>query len=191
MNNIEQFSLYTAQILDILFESFPVPCNLDRSEITKEYLRFDKHESLKKLKNEEKSLKIHLDAFEAFQECFEEDVSDTKDEISKELHPIKDKVTKLEENKKSDNDKQQSILNGTIEFLSDEGLIKVVSPGKYRLTSKSFSHLNREFKNSSIKTDDSSYIKAIKSIFPKSANAAEKVAIGVAIKVIPEFLGIS
>jgi len=70
-----------------------------------------------------------------------------------------------------------------------EDLVREAESGGYVLTAKAFSHLNKGFENGAIKDEDSTYIKAIKSIF--SSDTAKKISIGLATMVIPSLLGIS
>ena len=182
MNNIEQFSLYTAKIFDVLYGNFPVPTSIDENEIISEYLLFDKHEELKELQHKKNLAELLVHSF---------DEEEQKKEISAKLPVIQANCDDLESEKTEEQKKQKKIYQGTINFLIAESLIHVCSHGGYRLTSKSFSHLNKTFKDGTIEGDDSSYIVAIKNIFSQTSSISKDVAVGVAINVIPKILGYS
>jgi len=181
MDNIEQFSLYTAKIFNELYESFPIPVNIDRYEMISECLLFDKDNELQDLKS-----KKDMASF-----LIEMGHNDTTDKIKEKLPSIEEKHSELESEKQSEIYHQTEIFNNTLEFLVSEGLVRIPDSGGYVLTAKSFSHLNKSFSNGALNDEESSYIKTIKSIFSRSAGISEKIGIGVAVKVIPPLLGIS
>jgi hypothetical protein len=84
---------------------------------------------------------------------------------------------------------QESIYKGTLDFLISENLIKNIPHDVYRLTSKSFAHLNKTFKEGKVESEESSYIVAIKKLFTHTSSMSKKVAVGVAIHMIPKLLG--
>jgi len=185
MQNSEQFSLYTAKIFEILFENFPVPVGLDRQDIIDEYLCFNEHESLKELR-------VKRDFADLVNMSPEGSLDNELKQKAIEIYPeLEESVYDLEDKKRTDKQQQLQILDGTIDFLLEEGFIISPPSRGYRLTSKSFSHLNKTFKKGKVESEDGSYISTIKSIFSKSSDVTEKVAIGVAVKVIPTLLGIS
>ena len=86
MKNIEQFSLYTAKIFDVLYENFPVPVSLDEQKIISEYLVFDKHEELK-------SLKLKKDIAEISKIADQEQLNN---KIKEKLPKINNEISKIE-----------------------------------------------------------------------------------------------
>ena len=146
MNNIEQFSLYTAKIFDVLYEEFPVPSGLDTNGIITEYLQFYEHEELKKLH-------LQKDFCEIVEQAGDKEL---KKKMLEKKPVIKENSYALESKKRDDQYKQESIYQGTLDFLISEGLIQVCPRGGYRLTAKSFSHLNKTFTDG--KVGSSSYI---------------------------------
>ncbi len=178
MNNIEQFSLYTAKIFEELYDSFPIPKGLDHDKAISDCLSFDKHKELEDLKNKQDIAQLLIDIGHEDAERIEGKLSEFKHEYST-----------LETEKRSEIRLQKAILNSTLEFLLSEGLVREAESGGYVLTAKAFSHLNKGFEGGVIKDEDSTYIKAIKRIF--SADTAQKIGVGLATKVIPSLLGIS
>ncbi|MDO6569096.1 hypothetical protein Q4561_18645 [Alteromonas sp. 1_MG-2023] len=178
MNNIEQFSLYTAKIFEELYDSFPIPKGLDQDKAISDCLSFAKHEELQDLKNKK-------DIAELLIVIGHEDA----ERIEGKLSELKHGHSALENEKYSEIYLQKAIFKSTLEFLLSEGLVREAKSGGYVLTAKAFSHLNKGFENGGIKDEDSTYIKAIKSIF--STDTAQKIGVGLAIKVVPSFLGIS
>ncbi|WP_136799995.1 hypothetical protein [Desulfosediminicola ganghwensis] len=182
MDNIEQFSIYTAKIFEILYQKFPVPCSIDRMTIISDYLCFDK-------KDELKELKIKKDMAELLEHSYSEKLreKDFKEKIEKS----KEQWREVEEERHNDERVQLEIYQGTIEFLLAENLISTCHQGGYRLTSKSFSHLNKKFKEGKLENEASSYIGAIKNIFSNTTAISKDVSVGVAVNIIPKLLGIS
>lgn len=185
MHNSEQFSLYTAKIFDILFESFPVPVGLDRQDIINEFLSFNDHKTLLELR-------IKKDVADILNILPNDKIDGELKQKTRDIYPkLEENISELEDRERSDKQQQLQILDGTLDFLKEEGFIISPRSGGYRLTSKSFSHLNKTFKKGKVESEDSSYITTIKSIFSKGSDVTEKVSIAVAVKVIPTLLGIS
>lgn len=177
MNNIELFSLYTAKILKELYDSFPIPINIDQHKMITDCLQFDKHEELQNLKH--KNVIGNL-------------LNETGKISNIEKHLQNQEEYSVLENERGEEIRYQTnIFNSTLEFLISENLIRNPESGGYVLTAKAFSHLNKNFVNGKLNDEESSYIKTIKNIFSRTAGATEKIGIGVAVKVIPSLLGIS
>ena len=103
MNNIEQFSLYTAKIFNELYNSFPIPVNIVQSEIILDCLLFNKDDELQ-------ALKIKLDVSSL--------LSEMGDHSKLELLPsISEKHDELDSEKKSEIEYQTKIFKNTLEFL--------------------------------------------------------------------------
>jgi hypothetical protein len=181
MDNIEQFSLYTAKVFEELYDSFPVPVSINRHKMISTCLLFNKDEELKKLKLKEvfSNLLVELKP------------NGKEQELEEKLPLIKQMRSDLEHEKNSEISIQTTLFNSTLDFLISEGLVRIPESGGYVLTAKAFSHLNKNFNNGALTNGDSSYIKAIKSIFSHTVDATEKISIGIAVKVIPQLLGIS
>lgn len=179
MNNIEQFSLYTAKIFEVLYEEFPVPVGLDTNGIIAEYLQFYEHEELKKLH-------LQKDFSEIIEQAGDKEL---KQKILEKQPRIKENLHVLESKKRDDQYKQESIYDGTLDFLVSEDLIQACPHGGHRLTAKSFSHLNKTFIKG--KVESSSYIATIKNIFSQTSSMSKEVAVGIAVNVIPKLLGIN
>jgi hypothetical protein len=184
MKNIDQFSIYSAKIFDVLYESFPVPTRLNENDIISEYLIFNKHKELK-------DLTLEKDIAELADSPELADIVDREKISSKIISELKNEIWEIEKEENDDLNNQKSIFKGTLDFLVSEGLVLNQSPGSYRLTAKSFSHLSKTFEKGNIKSQDSSYISTIKRLLSKTALASEKVGIEMAVKVIPQFLGLS
>ena len=178
MNNIEQFSLYTAKIFEELYDSFPVPKRVDQDKAISDCLSFDKHKELQDLKNKRDIAEFLIDIGD----------EDAK-RIEGKLSEFTKEHSTLDNEKHSEISLQKAIFNSTLEFLLSEDLVREAECGGYVLTAKAFSHLNKGFENGGIKDQDRTYIKAIKSIF--SADTAQKIGVGLAAKVIPSLLSIS
>lgn len=181
MDNIEQFSLYTAKIFKELYECFPVPVSIDRNKMISDCLFFNKVDELKELKIKINVADLLIDINHDGQ----------KDEIEAKLAPIQERYSELEREKNTEIGNQEAIFNYTLEFLTSEGFIRLPGGGGYVLTAKAFSHLNKNFENGVLNDKESSYIKTIKSIFSRSVSVTGKIGIGLAVEVIPSFLGIS
>lgn len=181
MDNIEQFSIYTAKILELLYKNFPVPTDLDRHSIIHDYLAFDRHDDLKKLD-------IQMGIISIAEHSYSEDGATRKMDKEK-VNKVKEEYNKVKYEKDQDEFNQSQIYLGTISFLIDENLIRTHEEGGYRLTSKSFSHLNKSFKDGKLENSESSYISAIKSIFSTTTESSKDIAVGVAVNIIPKLLG--
>lgn len=182
MNNIEQFSIYTAKIFELLYQKFPVPFTMDRNEIIYDFLLFDRADELKelKIKNDMADLLEHSYSEEPREKNFKE-----------KIETAKEQWRELEEERRQDERIQLEIYEGTIEFLLAENLLSACRQGGYRLTSKSFSHLNKTFKEGKLENEVSSYIGAIKKLFSNTTTMSKDVSVGIAVNIIPKLLGIS
>ena len=178
MDNIEQFSLYTAKIFKELYDSFPIPVGIDRNEMISDCLLFNKDDELQSLKNKKEMASLAILAGR----------NGKTNKMEEGLLSVQGKHSELENEKSNEIGYQTAVFNNTLEFLIFEGLIRTPEDGGYVLTAKAFSHLNMNFDNGALNDNESSYIKTIKGIF---ANATEKVGIGVAVKIIPSLLGIN
>lgn len=181
MNNIEQFSLYTAKIFEELYDAFPIPIWIDKAKITSGCLLFDKNEELQDLKNKKDMAQLLVEFHN----------HEYTKKIKEKLPGIERAHSNLENEKNSEIWHQSAIFSSTLDFLISEELVRRPENGGCVLTAKAFSHLNKSFKNGAVNNEDSTYIKTIKSIFSSTADTAEKIGIGIAVKVIPSFLGIS
>ena len=181
MDNIEQFSLYTAKIFKELYNSFPIPVGINVHENISECLLFDKDDELQRLKIK-KGIAIL---------CAETNQSSAIDNFEEQLSTIQANHSELENEKSSEIKHQTAIFNNTLKFLISEGLVRTPECGGYILTAKAFSHLNKTFDNGSLNNEEASYIKTIKNIFSRTAGVTEKIGIGVSTKVISQLLGIS
>jgi len=181
MDNIEQFSLYTAKIFKELYDSFPMPISIDPHNLITDCLSFNKHDELQDLKNKQDMGSLLILASH----------NSGKDKIEEQLLRTQEKYSELESEKSSEIRCQTNIFNSTLKFLISEGLIRTPEGGGYVLTAKAFSHLNKNFEGEAENNKESSYIKIIKRIFSRTAETTEKIGIGMAVKVIPTLLGIS
>ena len=179
MNNIQQFSIYTAKVFDLLYDSFPIHCSIDTTEIIKDFLSFDQHEELK-------DIEIKVGIGELLKMTGRLDV-----EKEEKLSNFKAQASLLSSYKEKDISQQQSILSGTIEFLEDEALITFIPEKGYRLTAKAFSHLNKNFTGCEVKENDKSHIELIKNIFSGSVSLTREIIVGSATAIIPSVLGYS
>lgn len=180
--NIDQFAIYSAKIFQLLYDSFPIPKSINPNEVTAEYLTFE-------LNDELDNLKLKLDIAN-IAEYIVDDEPKLKEQTK--LPAIKDQIMTLEEEKLTDKNKQKAIYDGTLEFLTSEGLLRKYDNGGYQLTSKGFSHLNKTFKDGNI-TDDKNKtnISVLKTIFDKTSDTSFQVAAGTAVNVITKILGYS
>lgn len=181
MNNIEQFSLYTAKIFEELYDSFPISIGVDPNQFITDCLLFNKDEELQDLKNKKEMAQL-LVMFDNLKET---------EKIKEKLPEIEKAYSSLENEKMNEVKYQKAIFSSTLDFLISEGLVRRPEDRGCVLTAKAFSHLNKNFKHGALNNEDSTYIKTIKSIFSSTTDAAEKIGIGVAVKVIPSLLGIS
>ncbi|PMH75149.1 hypothetical protein [Vibrio cyclitrophicus] len=179
MNNIEQFSLYSAKIFELLYSSFPVPVGIDRNAMIEKFLCFDKFDELKELQNNRsRGELVKL-------------LSTATPEIEEKVEQISEAAYELEDEQRRDRANQLDIYDGTIDFLVAEELVIFIPNQGYRLTAKAFSHLNKTFEETGIRENDSSYITAIKKLFSNTGSMSREVAVGTAITLIPKLLGYS
>ena len=179
-NNIDQFSIYTAKIFEILYDSFPIPSAIDDREIIKNYLTFNKNKELEELKHKRECIGLFSI------------INDEKaNAIAKEYAPIINKqYSELEHELLVEKRQQKQIFNGTLDFLCYEGLIRECDYG-YQLTSKGFSHLNKSFKGGEITNENDRNISILKSVFEKSSETSLQVAAGTIVNVLTKVLGYS
>jgi len=191
-NNIQQFGLYTAKILDILYDSFPIPTSITRNEVIAEYLLFVREEEL--AEEEEAEYKVELKTKEDFVELFKliDSLSyEIKCEANEALPKIDEQLRALESEQNNDQNKQIVIYEGTLEFLVSEELIRKSENGGYQLTSKSFTHLNKTFKDGLIEGKEKTIIAALRSVFIKTSSTSLDIASGTAINILTELLSYS
>jgi len=155
---------------------------LDRSEIILAYLKFDKKEELKDLQTKVSFVELVEHGFN--------DINGTQ-EFKEKSERVKKEYQRIKSEKDDDERKQSLIYQNTISFLEEEQLIKSCREGGYRLTSKSFAHLNKTFRDGKLENEESSYIKAIKALFSNTSKTSKEVAVGLAVNIIPKLLGIS
>ncbi|WP_305462826.1 hypothetical protein [Photobacterium leiognathi] len=186
MKNIEQFSIYTAKIFEDLYSQFPVPVFIDRDRMIAMYLKFDSHEEIRQyqLKSEVGDFLEKVNAQNP-----ELGLWDADNQNNVEI--AKARLKELEDEERHDKVAQAAIFDGTLAFLVDEGLIVLVPQKGYRLTSKSFSHLNKTFEEASINEQSKSYITAIKTMFSETKSISREVLVGTAIAIVPKLLGYS
>jgi len=193
MNNIEQFGLYTAEILDTLYRSFPIPIKLNRKDIILTINEFTQTEELKDLKSEQKKVNTTLNLSKdgtPFQKLSiaagstlptEEEV----EEARAKKPTLDTKIHNLNTELQDSISKQKNIYKGTFDFLISEGLIKehFDSDDCFSLTNKSFSHLNKTFSGKQIEEKNKSDIRKMKgdlgnSLMSTSVSATVNKAIG-------------
>lgn len=177
--NIDQFSIYSAKILEILYDSFPIPILLTQNSIISEYLTFDQSEELEKLK-------IKRGLSDIIEMTGDKELTEG---IKSQRPAIESQIAELENEQRYDKQHQEMIYKGTLDFLRYEQLLRKLETGKYQLTSKGFSHLNKVFESGEISIDRKSNIAILKSIFKKSSDTSLKIAAGTAVNVISRMLG--
>jgi hypothetical protein len=182
MNNIEQFSLYTVKVFDILYASFPLFVTLDKTEIVSEYLKFDRHDDIEKLNLSKAYMEIVEMAGEDNKELME-----IKAEVREKGPEIVKTLGSLERERENEKATQSAIYDGTLRFLESESLIRKDKTG-YQLTSKSFSHLNKKFTCTTILDEGGTYISAIKNIFSTSSSISVGAATGAATEILTGLL---
>ncbi|WP_244156063.1 hypothetical protein [Photobacterium angustum] len=186
MKNIEQFSIYTAKIFEDLYSQFPVPVFIDRDRMIAMYLKFDSHEEMRQYR-----LKSEVGDFCEMVNAQNPELGFWGANEQKNNEITKAKLKGLEDEKRHDKVAQAAIFDGTLDFLVDEDLILLVPNKGYRLTSKSFSHLNKTFEEASINEQSKSYITAIKTMFSETKSISREVLVGTAIAIVPKLLGYS
>lgn len=178
-DNIDQFSIYTAKIFEILYDSFPVPTCINRRETIEKYLVFNN-------KNELRNLRAALDLAT---------IADYSDDnelrlMNQEKSPaIRARISQLDYEQRSDIARQEHIFEGTLEFLCWEGFIRERESGRYQLTAKGFSHLNKSFTGSKIGNAQEKNISILKAVFEKSSDTSLQVAAGTAVNVLTKMMG--
>lgn len=175
--NIDQFSIYSAKILEVLSESFPVPHYVDEREITREYLKFTSNNDIKEAR---KKIDIADIITSIGHHAFSDDEISRAKEKQKELE---EDVDQLEQEKRNDQNIQSSIFKGTLYFLTEEGVLRETEDGKHQLTSESFLHLNKEFEDGVINDKDAP-INRLRGIFYNGVEISKDLAVKVAIDVI-------
>ena len=179
-DNVDQFSIYAAKILEILHDNFPIPSTIDRREVIAEYLTFKNHQELKKLQ-------IARDFSEIVDYVDDEDLKAK----AKENRPaIEARLAELERDQRSDVERQEQIFNGTLNFLCSESLIRDCDD-RYQLTAKGFSHLNKSFKGGEITDERDKNISVLKTILEKSSEISLQVAAGTMTNVLTKILDYS
>ncbi|MCS3456886.1 hypothetical protein M2366_002992 [Aeromonas sp. BIGb0405] len=184
MDNITQFSIYTAKIFEELYASFPVPKFIDQEKMISIYLSFDKDDEISK----EKEFVAAVELVKIFHEMDPDNVTTSHDYDERKVKS-ENKIMELNYEKRIDRDNQIEIFTGTLDFLISEGLILKIDRKGYRLTSRSFSHLNKTFEEGKVREEDRSYIFAIKNMFDQTKSISKEVAVGTAIAIIPKLLG--
>ncbi|WP_336916288.1 hypothetical protein [Vibrio cholerae] len=184
MKNIEQFSIYTAKIFEDLYSQFPVPVFIDRDSMIAMYLKFDDHEEMGKYR-----LNSQVGDFYEMVKNKNSKLGSLDADQQKNYEISKVRLRELEDEQHNDRLTQVSIFDGTLDFLVDEGLIILLPNKGYRLTSKSFSHLNKTFEDASINEQRKSYITAIKTMFSEGKSISRDVMVGTAIAIVPKLLG--
>jgi hypothetical protein len=176
--NVDQFSIYTAKVFEILYDSFPVPTAIIRREVVAEYLTFNNDKELN-------NLKITRDSADIVDHANDEELKAK----AKEKRPaIEARLAKLEREQRNDLERQERIFDGTLDFLCWEGLIRECDGG-YQLTAKGFSHLNKSFKGGEITDEQDKNIAVLKAVFEKSSDTSLQVAAGTAVNVLTKILG--
>lgn len=172
MENISRFSVYTATILQQLYVAFPIPYTLETHSIIENYIAFEKDDELR-------SLKLNKEFSEIF-DFLGLDGGQTTDQEQRFKH--KQMLLKIVKERKAAEDLQRDILDGTIDFLVSEGLIRRPDSGGYVLTAKAFAHLNMDFTGGEIADRKNTFIQEF-------GRVTGKVGVGVAIKVVSTFFG--
>lgn len=174
-NNLDQFGIYAGKILEVLSMEFPVPCYLNNDGIIEEYLKFDKDDEIKELRHN-KDIADLIVTFGVHDKEYIEFARNKHLELSAD-------IDEMEEEKRKDHQRQVSILNGSLEFLIEEGLIREIDSGGLQLTSRAFVHLNKKLEEGGVKTSET-LLSRLKRIFSSSAGVSKEVAVGVAINVV-------
>lgn len=179
--NIDQFSIYSAKILEVLSENFPVPHYVDEREIIREYLRFKNNDDIKDAREQ---IGIADIITSVGRHAFSDDKISRAKEKRKELE---EDVDQMEQEKRNDQNIQSSIFQGTLYFLTEEGVLRETEDGKHQLTSESFLHLNKEFENGAINDKDAP-INRLRGIFSSGVDISIDLAVKVAIDVMSAVL---
>jgi hypothetical protein len=163
-NRLEKFSIFTAHIFSQLYDSFPVPVNLDKRSAVASIFDFDvlderqrKLSTVKGIKKMTEELVVsdnpHLK--EDQREKFKKNLEDPKVEVR--IKSLEDEITELESSAKELN----YIFEGTLTFLETEKYIRQ-EDYKWQLTEKGFSHLNKKFSDNDIMDVQGSLISRFK-----------------------------
>jgi hypothetical protein len=169
LSHVEMFSVYTAAILDKLYENFPITIEIKAENFVE---RFNTANLLQKMRESVSAIPYDPTSFAR--------VNQGADNL--------DKVSELVRNDQINKD----VFRGTIEFLIAEGHVRSNDPypedALYRgcqLTAKGFSHLHKEFKDKALSDESSTIIQWIKGRFASSSSIEGALVVGV----ITKFLG--
>lgn len=184
MKNIEQFSIYTAKIFEDLYSEFPVPVFIDKDRMIDMYLKFDSHEEMRQYQ-----FKKEAGDFLEMVNTENPELGLWDADMQNDVEIVKARLRDLEDEEHHDRVTQEVIFDGTLGFLVDEELIVLIPKKGYRLTSKSFSHLNKTFEDASINEQSKSYITTIKTMFSETKSISREVLVGTAIAIVPKLLG--
>jgi len=157
--NMDQFAIYSGKILAELHDSFPIPKYLDGNKISSEYAIFRHSDEL----NE-------TDTKREFFTILEQVGNETQKQDAKNTLPnLNERADQLRKEKTEAYALQKAIFDGTLDFLVSENIIRESESGKYLLTSKGFSHLNKSFKSGAI-ADDETTGSIIKKLLQKGSD---------------------
>ena len=170
--NIQQFSVYSADIFNKLYDIFPMTCALRAEDMIRPYLD-------SAIDKDMKELKITVDMGDLVSI-----VSELTEAQKFSVEEAKDKIYSINSSKQHDSNNQRELFEGTLLFLRDEGYLRELDDQDYQLTAKGFSHLNKTFTDTNISESKETYIAAIKYILSNSSS----IVSGVAVNVISEML---
>ena len=177
--NVLQFSYYSIDIFNALYDSFPIVSCINSEDMIQRYIKIQEDEKIKELK-----ISIDMANIIDTTSKLSDDINGLTDEQKERTKERKREIDKFENSKKSEMDHQRKILDGTFLFLKEEGFIRNTEGNCYQLTAKGFSHLNKEFHDKSISDSRETYIESIKSIISVSSS----IFSGVSVKIISEML---
>ena len=170
--NIDLFSIYVAKVLDVLFDSFPIPKQL----LTKDFVEsvaFDKW-----LKATDEVLAGVHDPGNPFARA---------EASSRESEKLSEAIRNQQH--------REQVFTGTMRFLIAEGFVRCDEQfsdftlhASCQLTSKGLLHLNCEFKDKQIGESGSSIIDAIKRRFSSSSSVEGATASQVFVGLITRYL---
>ena len=135
MRNADQFTVFASKVFDTLYESFPIPVPLARSQLIE-----DVTQSLQKIRE----LEWKKDAIESATYVFEKVGQITEEEKEN----AKKNISTLESKVRDEHDRRRNmerVLEGTIAFLVFEEFVREDDNGYYQLTLRGFTHLNKRF----------------------------------------------
>ncbi len=170
--NIQQFSVYSADIFNELYDAFPMMSALRSEDMIRPYLDIAIDEDMKELQNT-----VDMGELVSI-------VSGLTDAQKLNIDKAKDKIYSIKRSKQQDSNKQRDLFEGTLLFLRDEYLLRETDDHDYQLTAKGFSHLNKIFTNNQISNSKETYIAAIKSVLSNTGS----IVSGVAVNVITDML---